>query len=71
MDESVLRGALALYDWTRQDDNGKRIAAIARVWLTEENLVQCARSCATSISTSLSMPQHLPVPATWCSSGTC
>jgi type VI secretion system protein ImpG len=43
MDESVLRGALALYDWTRQDDNGKRIAAIARVWLTEENLVQCAR----------------------------
>ncbi len=42
MDESVLRGALALYDWTQQHDTGKRIAAIARVWLTEENVIRGA-----------------------------
>ncbi|WGS46209.1 type VI secretion system baseplate subunit TssF [Burkholderia sp. JSH-S8] len=36
MDANVLRGALSLYDWTRQDDNRRRIEAIHYVWLDEE-----------------------------------
>ncbi|UVE69131.1 type VI secretion system baseplate subunit TssF [Burkholderia pyrrocinia] len=36
MDAKVLRGALSLYDWTRQDDNRRRIEAIHNVWLDEE-----------------------------------
>ena len=37
MDANVLRGALSLYDWTRQDDNRRRIDAIHYVWLDEGN----------------------------------
>ncbi|MDN7427521.1 type VI secretion system ImpG/VasA family protein [Burkholderia sp. AU16741] len=36
MDANVLRGALSLYDWTRADDNRRRIDAIRHVWLDEE-----------------------------------
>ncbi|WP_081079103.1 type VI secretion system baseplate subunit TssF [Burkholderia territorii] len=36
MDANVLRGALSLYDWTRRDDNRRRIDAIRYVWLDEE-----------------------------------
>jgi type VI secretion system protein ImpG len=42
MDESVLRDVLKLYDWTRRDDNGKRIAGIEGVWITEKNVVSRA-----------------------------
>ena len=42
MDESVLRDVLKLYDWTRRDDNGKRIAAIECVRITEKNVVSGA-----------------------------
>ncbi|RQU90521.1 type VI secretion system baseplate subunit TssF [Burkholderia cenocepacia] len=36
MDANVLRGALSLYDWRRDDDNRRRIDAIRHVWLDEE-----------------------------------
>ncbi|RQV30267.1 type VI secretion system baseplate subunit TssF [Burkholderia cenocepacia] len=36
MDANVLRGALSLYDWRRDDDNRRRIDAIHHVWLDEE-----------------------------------
>ncbi|MGU7770645.1 type VI secretion system baseplate subunit TssF [Burkholderia sp. MR1-5-21] len=36
MDANVLRGALSLYDWTQQDENRWRIAAIDTVWLDQE-----------------------------------
>lgn len=36
MNAEVLRGALSLYDWTRHDDNQRRIEAIRKVWLDEE-----------------------------------
>jgi type VI secretion system protein ImpG len=36
MNANVLRGALSLYDWTRQDDNRRRIEAIHYVWLDED-----------------------------------
>ncbi|MET3218014.1 UNVERIFIED_ORG: type VI secretion system protein ImpG [Burkholderia territorii] len=36
MDANVLRGALSLYDWTREGDNRRRIDAIHHVWLDEE-----------------------------------
>ncbi|WP_080417350.1 type VI secretion system baseplate subunit TssF [Burkholderia ubonensis] len=39
MDANVLRGALSLYDWTRQDENRRRIAAIEYVWLDQEEEV--------------------------------
>jgi type VI secretion system protein ImpG len=39
LDEHVLRGALALYDWTELPDNAQRISAIERVWLTADNVV--------------------------------
>ncbi len=42
MDESVLRGALKLYDWTQQDGNARRIAAITQVWLREKYVVRNA-----------------------------
>ncbi|WP_338640471.1 type VI secretion system baseplate subunit TssF [Burkholderia pyrrocinia] len=43
MDAKVLRGALLLYDWTRQDDNRRRIEAIHYVWLDEETELVGAR----------------------------
>lgn len=43
MDANVLRGALSLYDWTRQDDNRRRIDAIHYVWLDEETELAGAR----------------------------
>jgi type VI secretion system protein ImpG len=43
MDANVLRGALSLYDWTRQDDNRRRIEAIHYVWLDEETELAGAR----------------------------
>ena len=43
MDANTLRGALSLYDWTRQDDNRRRIDAIHYVWLDEEEEVVGAR----------------------------
>ncbi|WP_407971963.1 type VI secretion system baseplate subunit TssF [Burkholderia pyrrocinia] len=43
MDAKVLRGALLLYDWTRQDDNRRRIEAIHSVWLDEETELVGAR----------------------------
>ncbi|RQZ05611.1 type VI secretion system baseplate subunit TssF [Burkholderia sp. Bp9031] len=43
MDANVLRGALSLYDWTRQDDNRRRIEAIHYVWLDEETELTGAR----------------------------
>ncbi|MCA8093808.1 type VI secretion system baseplate subunit TssF [Burkholderia anthina] len=36
LDAKGLRGALSLYDWTRQDGNRRRIEAIHYVWLDEE-----------------------------------
>lgn len=42
MDEQVLRGVLTLYDWTDMPDNARRIAAIERVWLTQEEVVRNA-----------------------------
>ncbi|APR35854.1 type VI secretion system baseplate subunit TssF [Paraburkholderia sp. SOS3] len=39
LDERVLRGALALYDWTELPDNAQRIAAIERAWVTADNFV--------------------------------
>ena len=36
LDANGLRGALSLYDWTRDDDNRRRIEAIHYVWLDEE-----------------------------------
>ncbi|WP_175842388.1 type VI secretion system baseplate subunit TssF [Burkholderia contaminans] len=43
MDANVLRGALSLYDWTRRDDNRRRIEAIHYVWLDEETELAGAR----------------------------
>lgn len=43
MDANVLRGALSLYDWTRQDENRRRVEAIHYVWLDEETELGGAR----------------------------
>lgn len=39
MNADVLRGALSLYEWTRHDDNRRRIEAVREVWLDEETEV--------------------------------
>nr|WP_290371052.1 type VI secretion system baseplate subunit TssF [Burkholderia diffusa] len=39
----VLRGALRLYDWTRQEENRRRIDAVHDVWLDEETEIIGAR----------------------------
>ncbi|GAB3629579.1 type VI secretion protein ImpG [Pandoraea terrae] len=36
LDAQVLRGVLGLYDWTRREENERRIAAIRDVWLEEK-----------------------------------
>jgi len=43
MNADVLRGALSLYNWTRRDDNRRRIEAIHYVWLDEDTEVVGAR----------------------------
>ncbi|MGO4157294.1 type VI secretion system baseplate subunit TssF [Cupriavidus sp. YAF13] len=40
LDTDVLRGVLALYDWTGRDDNAKRIAAIRRVRLDQRGVLR-------------------------------
>jgi type VI secretion system protein ImpG len=40
MDTEVLRGVLALYDWSRLPENEQRIAAIQRVWLAPKGVLR-------------------------------
>ncbi|MGF6899220.1 type VI secretion system baseplate subunit TssF [Paraburkholderia sp. GAS348] len=40
LDKDVLRGVLALYDWTGRDDNAKRIAAIRHVWIEQRSVIR-------------------------------
>jgi type VI secretion system protein ImpG len=40
MDTEVLRGVLALYDWTRLPENEQRIAAIERLWIEQKGVIR-------------------------------
>jgi type VI secretion system protein ImpG len=40
LDTEVLRGVLALYEWSGQTDNTKRIAAILDVWIEPRNVIR-------------------------------